>query len=116
MNEMQRADDITVRDVDATLTHGQMYTAKLWDIFLIYMLVFSAVIIAVSVAVWIFSDDKETLFAVKFVFGFGIVFLLIMGLLCIYIMRGRRRVKRYLEDAEILNAKATPSGDRKSVV
>ena len=40
MNEMQRADDITVRDVDATLTHGQMYTAKLWDIFLIYMLVF----------------------------------------------------------------------------
>lgn len=110
MNEMQRADDITVRNVDATLTHGQMYTAKLWDIFLIYMLVFSAVIIAVSVAVWIFSGDKETLFAVKFVFGFGIVLLLIMGLLCIYIMRGRRRVKRYLEDAEILNAKATSSG------
>ena len=100
MNEMQRADDITVKDVDATLNHGQIYTAKLWDIFLIYMLVFSAAIIAVSVAVWIFSDDKETLFAVKFVFGFGIVFLLSMGLLCIYIINGRRRVKRYLEDAE----------------
>ncbi len=110
MNEMQRADDITVKDVDATLNHGQIYTAKLWDIFLIYMLVFSAAIIAVSVAVWIFSDDKETLFAVKFVFGFGIVFLLSMGLLCIYIINGRRRVKRYLEDAEILNAKATSSG------
>lgn len=103
--------NITVRDVDAILSYGQVYSSKSWDIFFIAMFSSNAFLALCGIALWIFSGtDEEFLFYGIAVFIFGIVLLLIIGLLYIYIMHGRRKAKKYLKDAEVLNAKATASG------
>lgn len=111
MNNSDNSNNITVRDVDAILRYGQVYSSKSWDIFFIAMFSSNAFLVLGGIALWILSQsDKDYLFYGITVFICSMIFLLIIGLLYLYIMHGRRKAKKYLEDAEVLNAKATASG------
>lgn len=111
MTESDKNNNITVRDVDAILSYGQVYSSKSWDIFFIAMFISNAFLILGGIVLWVFSQGHEDyLFYGIAVLIFGIVCLLVIGLVYVYIAYGRRKAKKYLEDVEVLNAKATASG------
>ena len=63
MAKSDNNNNITVRDVDAILSYGQVYSSKSWDIFFIAMFSSNAFLALCGIALWIFSGtDEEFLF------------------------------------------------------
>ena len=99
---------VELKDVDASLTYGKIYTGKIWDI-LIGVIVL-ATLLMIIVATIGYVEEKEL--SVSIVMGYVMSGVLLISaiLIGLYVCHGRRKGKLFLKDAIILKAKTSSLG------
>lgn len=105
--------NLTVKDVYASLRHGQVFSEKIWVIVSILAFCAAGVEIIGSVSVGIYSavtGDTEGVEICICLFAAGIVILLAGLLLYLLPLHNKKKAALWLEDAVLLEAKCVSLG------
>lgn len=102
---------VRIKDVDASLSYGKIYSSGRWNIVVVLLAILgiSALVVA-SIGLIDVQSDKTLLLSAIMGYVIGGVSFLAALLLGLYISRGRRKAKLFLQDAILLNARAEALG------
>lgn len=81
---------VCFRDVDASFSHGQIYSGKLWDAFLILLFVLFGVLFLSAILMMCLGDEEEYTCGI-YIMAFCAVVLLVFVFLFAYIFYGRKK-------------------------
>ena len=102
---------LTIKNVDASLSYGKIYSSKRWDIIVIILVILGIIALVVApIGMIKKKKNKDLLFSVIMGFIIGGVSLLASFLIGMYVSYGRRKAKLILQDAVLLNARAESLG------
>lgn len=102
---------VRIKDVDASLSYGKIYSGRIWNIVVVLLAILGIIAVVVaSIGLIDAQSDKTLLFSAIMGYVTGGGSFLAALLIGLYISRGRRKVKLFLQDAVLLNARAEALG------
>ena len=121
MNNLKESSFLSIKNVEASLNYGKIYSDKLWNI-LFFVVLFLAISI-VSLATYILLYEvqgagEESASAFSSVIGgysMGSFILIADLLMYLYVNYGRTKAKKFLGDAVLLDAETEAIGDRTAI-
>lgn len=102
---------LDIKNIDASLSHGKIYTARRWDIIVGFLAVLG-ILAAVLASVGLIDVQKDKDLLSSVIIGYVIGGIAIVSAVFIgsYVSHGRRKAKLFLQDAVLLKAKAESLG------
>ena len=112
MDKKTAEHNLTVVDIDASLSYGKVFGGKAWDISVIFLFISSALIIMIAFIGFFYPDDGDSKFFIIFGSVLGGFMLLITLFFYLSVNYGKKKAALWLKDAVVLEAKCTLLGTR----